>query len=79
LFYCFSSEIIELDLSENSNKIAYKAFQQWVEDNHALKGFNMTENLLLNIYSSLDPHKKGYLTFTDWEIAFSKIEFFFSL
>jgi len=35
----------------------------------------MTENLLLNIYSSLDPHKKGYLTFTDWEIAFSNFNF----
>ena len=65
----------DIDLSDNSSKIAYRKFKQWVEDSHALKGFNMTENLLLNIYSTLDPHKKGYLTFTDWEIAFSKTEY----
>jgi len=36
-----------------------------------LIGFNLTETLLLKLFSDLDPHKKGHLTEIDWLNAFS--------
>ncbi len=32
----------------------------------------MTERLLQKLFADVDPHKKGYLTETDWNNAFSK-------
>ncbi len=35
-----------------------------------MKGFNLTANLIQKIFSEMDPHKKGYLTESDWSNAF---------
>lgn len=59
-------------ISGHTSKIVYKVFKQWVESNNALQGFNLTDNLLLQFYADLDPHKKGFVTFSDWELAFGK-------
>lgn len=42
-----------------------------MEDTHALKGLNLTEQLVQQLFSELDPHKKGFLTESDWKLAFS--------
>ncbi len=38
---------------------------------HALSGFNMTQALLQELFAEVDPHKKGFLTESDWVHAFS--------
>jgi len=51
-----------------------------MEDNNVLEGFNLTSNLLMQFFAELDPHKKGYLTCNDWNLAFrNKTLFFLSL
>lgn len=60
-------------ISGHSNRITYKAFNKWIEDNHALHGFNLTESLLLQLFADFDPHKKGYLAYTDFENIFGEI------
>jgi hypothetical protein len=42
--------------------------------NQVLKGFNLTEVLLHELFSELDPHKKGLLALNDWSIAFKDFE-----
>lgn len=67
-----SLEAAFTEISGYTNRIILKNFLNWVESNHALQGFNLTENLLLQLFSSLDPHKKGYITYSDFKHAFGK-------
>ena len=48
----------------------YRMFKKWCLDNQALSGFNLTEELMQQLFSDLDPHKKGHLTENDWINAF---------
>ncbi len=48
----------------------YKQFKKWCDDTQALNGFNLTEVLMKQLFSDLDPHKKGHLTENDWINAF---------
>jgi hypothetical protein len=57
-------------ISEHKGRITYNMFKKWIEENNALNGFSLTENLSLQFYADLDPHKKGYLVLSDWEHAF---------
>ena len=57
--------------SKGMGKIKYRDFKEFMEETHALKGFNLTEQLLQQLFSELDPHKKGFLSESDFEIAFS--------
>jgi len=57
--------------SELLGKVKYDQFKKFIDDQNALKGFNMTSNLIQKIFSEIDPHKKGYLTEQDWCNAFS--------
>lgn len=41
-----------------------------MEETNALRGFNLTDQLLQQLFSEIDPHKKGFLTETDWMLAF---------
>ena len=59
-----------IEISGHSKKILYSQFEKWVEDSRALFGFDLTEKLLQHVYSDCDPHKKGYLTETDWLNSF---------
>ena len=57
-------------VSGHQKRITYEQFKQWCETKQALIGFNLTEVLLLKLFSDLDPHKKGHLTELDWINAF---------
>ena len=65
-----TDNIIYVAVSGHKGKITFSQFHKWAEENNALNGFNLTENLELQFYADLDPHKKGYLVFSDWENAF---------
>ena len=62
--------LIGIAISENSRRITYKQFKDWLDSSNALQGFNLTETLLKELFSDLDPHKKGHLTQNDWVNAF---------
>ena len=57
-------------ISKHSGEIHYREFFQFIQENVALKGFNLTEKLFQRLFASLDPHKKGFLSERDWEKAF---------
>lgn len=46
-------------------------------DSLALRGFDLSEKLLQELFSDLDPHKKGYLTESDWVNAFGNLKIYF--
>ena len=54
------------DASDNSQRVTFEQFKRFVEKYHALNGFNMTLPLLQKLFAELDPHKKGFLTESDW-------------
>jgi hypothetical protein len=41
-----------------------------------LKGFNLTDQLMQQLFSELDPHKKGFLSESDWMLAFGGFNWF---
>lgn len=61
-------------ISGHKGRLTFEAFHKWAEKNNALNGFNLTENLELQFYADLDPHKKGYLVLSDWENAFGTLK-----
>lgn len=76
----FSSlEAAFTEISGYTNRIIYQNFMNWAETTHAFQGFNLTESLLLQFFASLDPHKKGYITYSDFEHAFGKISWLIHL
>lgn len=56
--------------SHSLGKVRYRDFKEFMEETNALKGFNLTDQLLQQLFSELDPHKKGFLSETDWMTAF---------
>lgn len=62
--------LIGIAISGNTRRITYKQFKKWCDSNQALSGFNLTEVLMKQLFSDLDPHKKGNLTENDWVNAF---------
>ena len=56
--------------SEHFGKVTYEQFKRFIEQQNALHGFNLTGPLIQKIFSEIDPHKKGYLTESDWVNAF---------
>jgi len=58
------------DASEGLTKVTFELFKRYVERTHILNGFNMTLPLIQKLFAELDPHKKGYLTESDWVNAF---------
>ena len=58
------------EISEHQKRLLYTQFQKWLESSRALTGFNLTDKLIQQVFSDLDPHKKGYLTENDWLNAF---------
>ena len=49
-------------VSERLNTVSVEQFRVFVEKCRALSGFNLTFQLLQELFSDIDPHKKGYLT-----------------
>ena len=54
----------------HGSAIRFKDFRDYVSENIALDGFNLTTKLMQQLYCFLDPHKKGYLSEVDWQKAF---------
>jgi len=54
--------------------ITYQQFKEWCEKHKALKGFMLTGLLIKQLFSVMDPHKKGHLTQNDWINLFSKYD-----
>lgn len=59
-------------ISGYRKKLLYSYFVKWVNDTDALRGFDLTDKLMQELFADLDPHKKGHLTESDWENAFGK-------
>ena len=51
-------------------KVSFNNFKIFLEKEDALSGFNLTVTLVQQLFSELDPHKKGYLNKNDWVNAF---------
>lgn len=62
--------------SKGLGKVRYRDFKEFMEETNALKGFNLTEQLLQQLFSELDPHKKGFLTESDWKLAFDGLNWY---
>ena len=65
-------ELPEVWAHYTSDKERAAKYKEWIEVNHVLEGFNLTDKLMQELFSDLDPHKKGNLTETDWDNAFGK-------
>ena len=61
--------------SERLGKITFDQFKRFIENNQALAGFNMTLPLIQKLYAELDPHKKGFLTESDWVNALAAFNY----
>ena len=51
----------------------YKDFANWIKEKEILKEFDLSEILLKNLFTFLDPHKKGHLTRLDWVNSFCRV------
>ena len=51
-------------------KISFEQFKKFLDESNALAGFNMTTQLMQQLFSEVDPHKKGFLSLNDWTQAF---------
>ena len=60
--------------SQHPHKISFDQFKKFIEETRALVGFNLTVPLIQKLFSELDPHKKGYLSETDWSNAFKSFK-----
>ena len=58
-------------LAVSMTRITLEKFISFIEEHRILQGFNMTNQLMQQLFSELDPHKKSYLTENDWALAFS--------
>ena len=56
--------------SEQAAKLKFNQFHAFLEREHALQGFNLTQPLIQKLFSEIDPHKKGFLNINDWRNAF---------
>lgn len=58
--------------SKGTEKVNFEKLKAFIAQHDILKGFNLTQALLQELFSHLDPHKKGYLSYNDWKNAFGK-------
>lgn len=61
-----------LAISGYRKRLVFSNFVKWVNEVNALRGFDLTDRMMQELFADLDSHKKGYLTESDWEIAFCK-------
>ena len=54
------------EVSKRMGQIKFNYFKDYIESSNCLIGFNLTKQLMIQLFSELDPHKKGFLTFNDW-------------
>ncbi|CAG9315143.1 unnamed protein product [Blepharisma stoltei] len=56
-------------VSGDTGKITLDQFSKWLSDSQALSGFNLTQQLIQQLFAYLDPHKKGYISDQDWDLG----------
>ena len=56
------------------DRVNYADFTTFISKQEALKGLNLTESLVKQLFCDLDSHKKGYLVFQDWLNAFKAFD-----
>ncbi|KAL4491412.1 hypothetical protein ABPG72_008068 [Tetrahymena utriculariae] len=61
------------NVSQYMKKITFDQFLSWIEKSNSLQGFDLTNTLLQELFAYLDPHKKGFLTESDWINQFGHI------
>ncbi len=59
-----------LAASGGKQKIQFTDFKDFLAREKALSGFNLTEQLVQQLFAELDPHRKGFLSEQDWSSAF---------
>lgn len=57
-------------LSEGLNKINVAQFRAFLDTTRALHGFDLSNQLQYELFTEIDPHKKGFITENDWSNAF---------
>jgi Ca2+-binding EF-hand superfamily protein len=57
-------------VAERGLKVSFLQLTTYLDRSQALKGFNLTHELLQQLFARLDPHSKGFLTSHDWLNAF---------
>ena len=62
-------------VSELTGKIKLDQFHKWVDKNQILKGFNLTQELIEKLFAELDPHRKAFVTESDFCLAFGGISY----
>jgi Ca2+-binding EF-hand superfamily protein len=62
------------EISERMSKISIAQFRKFLDDTRALSGFNLSKQLVNELFSEIDPHKKGYLVENDWVNAFGSYD-----
>ena len=72
--YSSSKESFE-DASEHLQKVTFEQFKNFMERHQCLQGFNLTVGLTQQLFSELDPHRKGYLLENDWVNAFRSFNY----
>ena len=54
------------DITQGDNKLLFSAFKVWAEKKKVFSGFVPNEDILKNLFSAMDAHKKGYLVEKDF-------------
>lgn len=73
---CISKNYASIDegfqaASNNSEGVNFQSFKAFIEKHDALSGFNVTVALLRQLFASLDPHKKTFMSKKDWSSSFN--------
>jgi hypothetical protein len=55
--------------------VNYENFVNAITKENLLNGFNLTSSLIAELFSELDPHKKGYISYNDWKNAFGAFNY----
>lgn len=62
------------EIGRDEKNLIFNNFQKWVTENKILTGFMLNEPMLKELFAALDPHKKGYLSESDFNTAFGKYD-----
>ncbi|EGR32182.1 hypothetical protein IMG5_093060 [Ichthyophthirius multifiliis] len=57
-------------ISGYKKHMIYSQLMKWIQETDALRGFDLSDRLSQELFADLDPHKKGFLTFSDWQSTF---------
>jgi hypothetical protein len=64
-----ASEDIVLGSAEH--RIKSEDLLNFIREKNVLKGFNLTHELTLKLFASMDCHRKGFITLSEWRNLFN--------